>query len=332
MEKIKNFFKASLPRFYFILASIFLILYFTVIQPASKDNKNLNNKVPIGNEQTIIKENQADSPKVNKTPRQIHQLEEKSVDSSESKDELLRRQIMEECLTALNYVVKKSGIEEAREIAAFIKNNSALARVDQDSLIFIDKPIGDSIAIVVLLRSDVLGLQWMKHEMDHAGISRFSAQRNCIVIEAEDLGGKIVNGLMMLFQGSKANVEDYRKYDKLHNINHRSFEIASDLRAYVLLSKVLTALGSTEYDLLLEKEIKRMEVRYYEANVFSFKPVDTLVFPIFTAITPLEENFISKCFLAQASMKMVDRDTSLSKEQVLYGKQLAIENLHFNRK
>ena len=269
---------------------------------------------------------------IDSNSRQIHQSEQKIDLRKQVNQDSVRKNIMQECLEALHYVANLSGVAEARSTYVFLKDHLVLAKVHEDSVIFLGPYSDASIAFVVILKDDTLGLNWMKYEMDHQGISHQTKKQHCIVAEASELGGKTGNGLLMLFYGIKANVSDFRKYDPVFSKDSETFDITNIQWAHTVLNDVLMSLGNDQYDSLLQKEIVRMEKTYYEDNTFSFKPIDTMVFAIFGAVTTPETTFVKKAFWSNAAFTMLDKDTSSIGEYKMFKKQSVIESIYWNLK
>lgn len=331
MKRIKSFFLANFHRPFILLAAIFLIIYFVVIEPWGKDKPLFENSIPDKRHSSGIIINYADSSKpLEESSRQKRLTEEKKQAVFLMNRDSIRRETMLNCLRAADMVAQKSGLTRAKEIAVFLKNMSILARPEENGIRPIDSTNKSFLGFVVVLPDDTLPpIGWKRAVENNRGINYFPLPNNCIIVEKEDIGTEKIAGLMLLYQGSRAKIEDIIDY------KNAEFYLSEDQKAHELISDVLLALGGKAYANLLKQETERIHLRSdsskYEIWPARIKYSDTLG-AIFSAGSNFEHDFIGKLFWVHATFNFIENNQALSKEEKYQKKISFMDNIYYYRK
>ncbi len=245
--------------------------------------------------------------------KQMRKPEKKDQDSSVIVNlDSMRRSIMKQCLKATEDIARKSSVEEAIQVAEFLKKNLTLARPDGGAISSIDSVSKPFLGFVVTLPKDEMPSgKWKKTVDSVDGINYFPIPNNCIVVDENNLTSETIKGLMLLLCGSYSRAADKSRYTDswfYHN---------EDRKAHEIINKVLLKIGGEKYERLLKNEIIRLEDIRDSSN-YPIWPgriqYSNELNELFSATTSLEIDFIRRLFWIHAIFAMIEKPQTVSNQ------------------
>jgi hypothetical protein len=276
----------------------------------------------------------ADSPVVQETDKSkktTEKIQPSDLDTLNPDTIFIRRQnLMKEYIQATELVAKQSGVPEAREVSSFLRKSVVLMK-SNDTLRVRTSDSGGvrSIGFIAILQNEKLSsLNLKKIAEDNRGINYFPLPYNCFVVQDKDLGKTLMNGLLLLHEGSKSRVKDIADY------RDDDFFLKEEVKAHQFTAKVLRNLGGISYKTMLESEVERLKV---EVDTISYRiwPVcpqyTNEISTLFQAEKSFEKAFIERCFFVDAMFTLLENDKKLSDQERQKKKISFIDNVLFNR-
>ncbi len=310
---------------FIILGLVFLILLY--MYNTNRYNKSpapqvSNNYIRSYSESSIVDSNKTEI-------KQKRNIEKKINDSSIVNLDSLRRSIMKQCLKATEDIARQSSVDEAIQVAEFLKKNLTLARPDGGAISSIDSVSKPFLGFVVAFQQDDLPpVGWYKAALSNSGVNYVPLPNNVLLAKQEDLGSDLIKGLMFIYQGSQTRVAETSNF---RNVN---FYLSEDVKSHEIINQMLSSLGGDDYLNLLNLEIGRLQARM-DSSAYPIWP-RRISYPkelheMFSARSFVEIDYIEKMFWVHAMFSIIENRHALSTESKMKQKIDFMDLIHYHK-
>lgn len=308
-----------------ILTVSCILFYFS----KTKTNENVVNQ-PKENYITHVGDTPQASDSNQDKGKQIRKPEKKDQDSSVIVNlDSMRRSIMKQCLKATEDIARKSSVEEAIQVAEFLKKNLTLARPDGGAISSIDSVSKPFLGFVVAFQQDELPpVGWYKAALSNSGVNYIPLPNNVLLVKQEDLGSDMIKGLMFIYNGSQTRVTE------INNFRNVNFYLSQDVKSHEIINKMLASLGGEAYLDLLNVEIGRLQARI-DSSAYPIWP-RRISYPrelheMFSARSFDEIDYIEKMFWVHAMFSIIENRHALTTESKMKQKIDFMDLIHYHK-